>query len=199
MQTPLKIVFEDGLPVSDALRARIEHEAEKLEQFSSKIVACRVTVGRLSGRHHQGDLFQVRLQMTLPGRDEIVVDRNPGEDHAHEDAFVAVRDAFNAARRRLQDHERRFAGQIKAHEAPLTGRVTQVFPDKDYGFISSDDGRDIYFHRNAVVNGGFARLKPGSPVRFTEVEGEKGPQASTVHVLHDGREHPSSRPVSDQI
>lgn len=115
MQIPLKIAFEDGLEPSDALRSRIEREAEKLEQFSSHIIGCRVTVGKLSARHRQGDLFQVRLQLVLPAGAEVVADRNPGTDHAHEDPFVAVRDAFAAARRRLQDRERRMSGQVKTH------------------------------------------------------------------------------------
>jgi ribosome-associated translation inhibitor RaiA len=117
MKIPLKIAFENGLDPSDALRARIEREAVKLEQFSKHIIGCRVTVGKLSARHHQGDLFQVRLQIVLPGGAEVVADRNPAADHAHEDAFVAVRDAFAAARRRLQDRARRMSGQVKTHEA----------------------------------------------------------------------------------
>lgn len=116
MQIPLKVAFEDGLETSDALLARIEREAKKLEQFSRRIVGCRVAVGKLSARHRQGDLFQVRLQLILPAGAEVVADRNPGADHAHEDAFVAVRDAFAAARRRLQDRARRMAGQVKTHQ-----------------------------------------------------------------------------------
>jgi cold shock CspA family protein/ribosome-associated translation inhibitor RaiA len=183
MQIPLKIAFENGLEPSDALTTRIEREAKKLEQFSRHIVACRVTVGKLSARHRQGDLFQVRLQLTLPGGAQVVADHNPAADHAHEDAFVAVRDAFAAARRRLQDWQRRTSGQVKVHEAVPEGRVTRIFAEQGYGFIAASDGREIYFHRNAVVNGGFARLKEGSAVRFAEGEGEKGPQATTVHPI----------------
>ena len=183
MQIPLKVAFEDGVQTSEALVARIEREAKKLEQFSRNIVGCRVTVGKLSARHRQGDLFQVRLQLTLPGGAQVVADHNPSADHAHEDAFVAVRDAFAAARRRLQDWERRASGQVKLHEAPPEGRVSRIFPDQGYGFIAADDGREIYFHRNAVVNDAFPRLKEGSAVRFAEGEGDKGPQATTVHPL----------------
>jgi cold shock CspA family protein len=116
-----------------------------------------------------------------------VVDRNPSADHAHEDPYVAVRDAFNAARRRLQDHQRRFEGRVKSHEAPPHGRVAQLFPEMDYGLIETADGREVYFHRNAVLNDGFDRLTPGAEVRFAEEEGEKGPQASTVHLV--GKSH----------
>jgi cold shock CspA family protein/ribosome-associated translation inhibitor RaiA len=187
MQVPLNITFEGGLTASDALRARIEREAGKLERFSHRITACRVAVIGRSGRRHQGELYHVRIQVVLPGRDDVVIDRNPDADHAHEDPYVAVRDAFNAARRRLQDHERRFAGRMKTHEAPPHGRVARFFPDEGYGFIETADGREIYFHRNALVNGRFDRLKPGAEVRFAEAEGEKGPQASTVHLV--GKSH----------
>ena len=67
-------------------------------------------IGR-SGRHRQGDLYQVRLQITVPGAADVMIDRNPSADHAHEDPYVAIRDAFAAARRRLQDIRRRAQGQ----------------------------------------------------------------------------------------
>ena len=72
-------------------------------------------------------------------------------------------------------------GQVKRHEAAPQGRVARLFPEEGYGFIESVDGREIYFHRNAVVNGGFERLAVGAAVRFAEASGDKGPQASTVH------------------
>lgn len=187
MQIPLKIAFEGGLEASDALTARIEKEAEKLEKFSDRITTCRVTVEGRSGRRRHGDLFGVRIQIVMPGRDEVVIDRNPPADHAHEDAYVAIRDAFSAARRRLQDHARRFAGQVKTHEAPPHGQVIRLEPVDGYGVIGTADGREVYFHRNAVLDGDFDRLKVGTEVRFAEEEGEKGPKATTVHVLGRSR------------
>ena len=181
MQIPLQITFEGGLTSSDALTRRIEHEAAKLERLHDRITSCRVAVIGRPGKRRHGDLYAVRLQITTPSEGEVVVDRNPPADHAHEDAFVTVRDAFNAARRRLQDRCRRVQGQVKRHEAPPQGRVIRMFPDEGYGFIESADGREVYFHRNAVVNGGFERLAVGAAVRFAETEGEKGAQASTVH------------------
>lgn len=183
MQIPLQITFEGGLESSDALRARIEREAAKLERFHDRITSCRVAVIGRSHRHRHGDLYAVRLQITGPGVADVVVDRNPPADHAHEDPFVTVRDAFAAARRRLQDRHRKIQGQVKLHEEPPTGRVTQVFPVDGYGYLESADGREIYFHRNALLNGDFAKLKAGAQVRFHEREGAKGPQASTVHLI----------------
>lgn len=180
MQAPLQITFEGGLEPSEALERRIRREAGKLERFHDRITSCRVAVIGRGGRRRNGDLFAVRLQITTPAQGDVMIDRNPPADHSHEDAFVAVRDAFDAARRRLQDHHRRMQGKVKVHEKPPHGRVARLFADDGYGFIESADGREIYFHRNAVVNGAFGRLTPGAPVRFVEVEGERGPRASTV-------------------
>lgn len=187
MQIPLKIAFEGGLASSEALITRIEKEAEKLEQFSDRITACRVVMKGRSGRQRQGDLYSVKIHIVAPGREDVVVDRNPPANHAHEDAYVAIRDAFKAARRRLQDHERRFAGEVKAHAPPPHGRVGRLEPIEGYGVIQTSDGREVYFHRNAVTGGGFERLKVGAEVWFSEEEGEKGPQASTVHLVGKSR------------
>jgi cold shock CspA family protein len=61
--------------------------------------------------------------------------------------------------------------------------VARIDVAGEFGFIATADGREIYFHKNSVLNGGFARLKPGTAVAFAEEDGEKGPQASTVRLL----------------
>jgi len=181
---PLQIAFEGGLEESPAIQARIEREAAKLERFASQILGCHVAVIGRSGRRHHGGLFAVRLRITRAGQGDVVVDRNPDEDHAHEDVYVAIRDAFNAARRRLQDRDRRLAGQVKQHEAQPHGRVSRIDRDEGFGFLETADGRELYFHRNAVDGHAFDQLEPGDAVRFIEGPGEKGPRASTVRPAH---------------
>jgi cold shock CspA family protein/ribosome-associated translation inhibitor RaiA len=194
MQIPLQITFEGGLEASESLRQRIEREAEKLERFHDKITSCRVAVIGRGGRRRHGDLYAVRLQITAPGESDVMIDRNPPADHAHEDAFVAVRDAFAAARRRLQDRRRRMQGVVKTHESPLTrGRVVRIFTEEAYGFLETENGREVYFHRNALLNGDFERLAVGDRVRFAESEGEMGLQASTVHVARGRRSQSADR------
>ena len=188
MTIPLQIAYEGGLEASPAMQARIEHEATKLERFAERIHSCHVAVVGRSGRRRHGDLYGVRIRITRPGQTDVVVDRNPNADHAHEDVYVAIRDAFNAARRRLQDRERRVAGQVKRHEAPPQGHVSRLLRDEGYGFIETADGLELYFHRNAVLNGGFERMREGDEVRFAEEAGEKGPQASTVRLVPHARE-----------
>ena len=162
----------------------MREKAAKLERFYERIMGCRVVLEAVTRRHHQGNLYRVRIDLTVPGR-ELVVSREPGKDHAHEDVYVAIRDAFDAMRRQLEDYARKRRGEVKHHEAPPHGRIAQLFPD--HGFIETPDGREIYFHRNSVLNGGFDHLQVGTEVAFTEEEGIKGPQASTVRPL--GKHH----------
>lgn len=176
------IVTYRNMEASEAIDQRIQDRIVKLERLFGHVIGCRVAVEAPHRHHRQGKTFRVRVHATLPGR-EIVAARDPGEDHAHEDVYVAIRDAFDAVERRLEDHARRRRGAVKTHEAPPTGRVVKLFPDAGYGFVATPDGREVYFHRNSVLNDGFGRLEVGSAVRFAEESGEKGPQATTVAPL----------------
>ncbi len=180
MRLPLQITYRDMLP-SEAVERVIRERAERLDQFCDRIMSCRVVVESRHHRHHQGTLYHIRIDLTAPGG-EVVVSREPALHQSHEDVYVAIRDAFDAARRRLEDHVRRHRQQIKVHEAAPRGRVVRVDRKNDYGFIETVDGREIYFHRNSVVNADFDRLAEGDLVRFHEEAGDKGPQASTVHL-----------------
>jgi ribosomal subunit interface protein len=180
MEIPLQITFRDVAP-SAAVEARIRERVAELERFYDRIMHCHVCVQAPHRRRHQGTLFHVRIDLTVPG-DTVVVNRTPAADHAHEDVYVAIRDAFDAARRQLEDIARRQRGATKVHELPPVARVAKLFPEQDYGFITTPDGREIYFHRNSVVNVPFDRLEVGREVEFVEEAGEKGPQATTVRV-----------------
>lgn len=139
MKIPLQINFRHMDP-SDALEAKIREKAQKLEQFAEHIMSCRVTVDQEHKHHQQGNLFSVKLDITVPGK-EIVIDRHPDKHHAHE----------------------------------------------DYGLIETSESREIYFHRNSIIDEDFDNLKEGDKVRFSEEMGDKGPQASTVHI--EGKHH----------
>ena len=111
MQLPLQITFH-GIERSPAIEAAIYEKAAKLEQFHERIMSCAVVVG-IPGRHkHKGKEFVVRIDLKVPGG-EIVVSR----DH-NEDIQVALRDAFDAARRKLEDTARRKRGEVKSRSAP---------------------------------------------------------------------------------
>lgn len=185
MRMPLQISFR-GLHSGGAADAVIRRRAEALNHFYDRIMGCRVIVERPHLHSRKGHLYQVRIDLTVPGG-EIVVQRAPALDRSREDLCVAIRDTFDAARRLLQDHARRRRAEVKTHVGPRTGRVGRLFPD--YGFIVTPDGEEIYFHANSVVGDRFSYLDAGAEVRFClhEGEGEKGAQASSVVPI--GRRH----------
>ena len=113
MQIPLQVVFHNMEP-SAALEANIRERAQKLERFSDRITSFRVTVEAPHKHHHKGNIYHIAVDIVVPDA-EIVVSRNPHGNHAHEDAYVAVRDAFNSARRKLEDYEARRRGKVKSH------------------------------------------------------------------------------------
>jgi ribosomal subunit interface protein len=186
MELPLQITFRK-MPASPAIEANIREKAARLDRFSDHIMACRVIVEAPHRHHHQGKLYHVRIDVTVPGG-ELVVSREPAAHHAHEDVYVAIRDAFDAAVRQLQDYVRRQRGQTKVHETQVHGRVARIVSTKDHGFIETADGHEVYFHRHSVLGDGFDRLAVGDEVRFVEEPGEKGAQASTVYAI--GKHHP---------
>jgi cold shock CspA family protein/ribosome-associated translation inhibitor RaiA len=186
MQTPLVIAFE-GIGHSDAIEARIREEASKLEQFHERITSARVVVARTQHRHHHGDTFRIRIHVQAPGGVDIHVNRDPSVTGRHEDIQVTITDAFDAARRQLQDAIRKQKGYTKSHETPPHGTIQMLLPDKDCGFITAADGREIYFHRNSVADGGFDELSVGEEVRFSEEAGDQGPRATIVQPV--GKHH----------
>jgi len=187
MELPLQIAFRH-MDSSDAVTARIRERAEDLERFFDRIMSCRVVVECRHPRRQQGNLFRVRVDLKVPGR-EIVVGRDPAAHHAHEDVYVAIRDAFDTTRRLLEDHVREARGDVKLHVVPDHGRIARILPEQNCGFILSADGYEIYFHRNSVTNGEFDKLTVGDEVRFVaqHAESAEGPQASTVVPL--GKHH----------
>jgi ribosome-associated translation inhibitor RaiA len=180
MRLPLQITFR-GMEASDAITARIRERAEELDRLSDRIVACHVVVDSGQGHQRKGRIHHVRVTLTVPGG-EIAVTRDPPEHHAHEDMNVAIRDAFDATRRQLEDHLRRHHGQVKTHDLPDHGAVSRLFPGQGYGFITAPAGQEIYMHRNSVLNGGFDALRIGDAVIYVvdPEDGGEGPQASSV-------------------
>lgn len=187
MQVPLQISFRN-LDRSPAVEAEVRDRIEELERFFGRIVSCRVVIEASSHRPRQGRVYHVRTVLNVPGNEIMVNHRRP-RYQAHDDVYAAVRACFDAVRRQLEDHARRRRGDVKHHEDRGHGRIALLLPKEHYGTIAATDGREIYFHPNAVVGGSFDRLNVGDEVRFVEHpgEGEKGPQASTV--IPTGKHH----------
>jgi len=179
MQLPLQITFR-GIPHSDAVEARIREKASKLDKFHNRIMSCRVAVESEHQHHHQGNQYHIRIDITTPGK-EIVISREHHDNHAYENIYVAIRDAFDAAIRQLENLSRVQRGEVKKHRLESVGTVARLLPEKDHGFITSENGREIYFHRNSVNGGGFDTLKVGTIIRYKEEDSDLGPKASMIY------------------
>lgn len=180
MQMPVEIEFQ-GIKANETLRASIADHVEVLEKRFGRLTTCRVTVRAPGDHHRNGGLFEVTIRLLLPQGREVEVARTPSADERHADVNFAVNDAFKRARRRLQDQARRMRGEVKSHDGQPIATVKRL--DRDFGFLETPDGRDVYFHRNSVVNDAFSHLVPGARVMYCEAAGMKGPQASTVKPL----------------
>jgi len=184
MQIPVEITFRD-MPKWEKAEEEVRKRAAELERFFDRITSCRVVIEAPHLHQQKGQIYHVRVDLTVPGK-EIVVKRDPADKKPHEDLYLAIRDAFRIARRQLQDYVRERRGLVKAHETPPHGRVTKLFPEEGYGFLETPEGTEVYFHRNAVLDS-FEELAVGSEVRYTEEEGDRGPQATSVRLV--GRHH----------
>jgi ribosome-associated translation inhibitor RaiA len=121
MQVPVQITFRE-IPHSVQLDERIQEQAAKLEEFYDRNTSCHVVIEEPHRYHRSGNLFHVRIHVAVPGQ-ELVVDREPPDDHAREDLLVTVRGAFKAMRRQLEDYVRNLRGDVKMHdEGAIVGR-----------------------------------------------------------------------------
>lgn len=181
MQSPLQITFRN-MKTSEAIEADIQGRVDKLEEINNQIISCKVVLEAPPKKQQQGGLFKVNIDLTCP-EGKVVVNKEPsGKNRAHEDCYVALRDAFKAAARQLERHAERRRGEVKSHEETPMGEVCYLSPMEDYGTIRTLDNREIYFHRNSVGNADFDSLTIGTRVSFHESEGDQGPQASIVKV-----------------
>lgn len=185
MDFPLQVEFRN-MDRSAAIETAVEERCKKLERFAGDVMRCKVTVEAPHRHHAKGNLYHVSIDLHLPGA-EIVVNRDPSRNHAHEDPYVAIRDAVGAAARQLQDYVRVRRGKVKAHEMPPHGEVVEVHPEEDFGRIAAPDGRLIYFHRNSLLDAKLEDVSVGDAVRFDEEQGDGGPQASSVRLI--GKHH----------
>jgi ribosomal subunit interface protein len=180
MPVPLQITFRNVTP-SEAVESAIRERFDRLSRFHDHIMSCRVWVESPHRHRHKGQLFEVRVDVTVPGG-EILAMRNPDQRAAHEDIYVALRDAFDAVKRQLQDRQRKVRGDVKPHPAPHHARVLRVFPADGFGFLRTLDEREVYFHRNSLVDADFEFLDVGTEVTYVEEQGANGPQAARVMV-----------------
>lgn len=180
MQVPMEIAYR-GVEKSDAISSLIDERAERLEKVCTNIISCRVAVEKEQDTH---PIYRCRVIVRTPPEHEIVAKRESPDRGVHESALrYIVGETFDAAEKQLKQVMAKRRRDVKSHpEHEPAAVVVRLFREDGYGFLMTLDGREIYFHKNSVFNGGFERLEVGTGVRFEEAEGKEGPQASTVHV-----------------
>ncbi|MFK0735452.1 MAG: HPF/RaiA family ribosome-associated protein [Gloeotrichia echinulata GP01] len=115
MKTVLQLTFHN-VPSSPAVEEKISEHVAKLERLYDRIISCRVVVDIPHRNHHKGKLYHIQIDLTVPNG-EIVVNRNPSDEPSHTDIYIAIRDAFDAAKRQLQDYVDLQRGEVKTHRS----------------------------------------------------------------------------------
>ena len=199
MKRPVTVTFH-GMPPSEWIEHEIRGRAAKLETYCSDIMSCHVVFDVPHRHHEEGNRFSLRIDLRVPD-EEIAVTRasnlhasrrDLGEhewvkqfdvEGMRKDVRLVIREAFDVARRRLQDYVRKRRLAVKSHQELPRGHVIAWTPEERFGTIEAADGHEVYFHQNSVIGSGLKRLRVGADVAFAEERGEKGPQASSVKVM----------------
>jgi ribosomal subunit interface protein len=185
VQLPLQITYRDMDP-TPGMDAAIRDKVDHLQRYHPRIVRCHVVVDAPHASQHHPHHFRVMFNLTIPGK-EIVAAKENHDKPEQRDFYIALRDSYEAARRQLESEREKAQGHTKVHEVPPHGRVSKLFPGQDYGFVFMPDGNEVYFHRNAVVEGSWEDIEIGDEVRVVVQEGNEGLQASTVKPI--GKHH----------
>jgi cold shock CspA family protein len=199
MLLPVQVTFRN-IEDHTGLDAYVQKEAAKLERFFNRISSCRVMVERPQ-KAASSNTYHVRIDLGVPN-EELVVKHVPSLHATLEDLQTqksrrearsvlarktpkrAIHEAFQEMARQLQDYACRQNRTVKTKQHIAEGVVQEVLPEKGFGILETDDGRELYFHQASVLGAHFRQLRVGSKVKFAEEAGEKGPQASTVRLIH---------------
>jgi ribosome-associated translation inhibitor RaiA/cold shock CspA family protein len=188
MQVPLEISFHN-LKKEDWAENEIRGHVARLEEIFDRLVSCRVRVDQRANNSNFTIPPVVRIEMSVPGRKDIVVAHEPDRLQRRfqaPDLHNAINEAFRIAARRLSE----FKAQLSDYTAPgrhesvneFLGQVAELAPDRDHGFLMTKEGGLLYFHRNSVLNGDFDALRRGTSVYYVEAVGDTGPIATKVRV-----------------
>lgn len=113
---PFSITFRD-FPESDSLWMAIQSRIQRLEHFFDHIIRSDIVISSPHRHSHREPTYHVIVRVKIPGQ-EIVINKDHHDDKAHRDAYLAIRDAFDAADRVLEEKTRIIKGMVKHHEKP---------------------------------------------------------------------------------
>lgn len=188
MQVPLEIAFHN-MDHSAWAEEEIRGRVADLESIYDRITSCRVRVDQRATNSNDTIPPVVHIEMGIPGRKDIIVSHEP--DHLQQkfqrpDLRNAINEAFRIAERQLRDYKDKLNDHSKEarHEADHQnlGQVTELNPDRDFGFLLTNEGGQLYFHRNSLLTGDFDALKLRDEVYYVEDVGDTGPIATKVRV-----------------
>ncbi len=206
MQVPPEISVK-GFKMTPAVEKLLEKQIDRLEKVCDYITSVRVAIEKEQNRHQTGNPYRIRLDIRVPPNHELVTKhqsvihkdmRVPPKNEAEPEAALnrlpklpkyevlstAIRNTFDSARRQLEKLVELQRKNVKNHpNNQVMGYVEKINRDEDYGFIRSNDGQQVYFHKNSTLHDEWERLQVGTGVRFVEEEGEKGLQASSLELV----------------
>ena len=176
MEVPPEITFR-GLEKSDEIETHILKKAAKLDEIHPGIISCRVAVEREQEHQRSGSPHRVRVVVRIPPGKELVGRREPGEGWIDDRLQTAVSNAFDAVQRQLVKIKEIQQGKVKsAPEQELVGHVVRLIREQGYGFIRSVDGREIYFHKNAVATTTSSAWRSAPAFDIFRPRARKGPK-----------------------
>lgn len=185
MEKPLEITYRN-VEKSRDIDSLIREKAAKLDEMHDRITSCRVSVEKPQEHQKTGNRYRVRIELHVPPGKDLVVRREASEGDMHDPLRVVINEAFKKISKQLKKIKGKQQEGPKNNAAgpEETGMVARLFPEEGYGFIKTLSDREVFFHRNSLANADFESLETGTGVRILEQEGEKGPQAATVHVVN---------------
>jgi cold shock CspA family protein/ribosome-associated translation inhibitor RaiA len=183
MQVPLEIAFHD-VEKSDWMEEEIRNRAAGLDAVYGRLTAVRVRMEKPHRSQRTGNLYECHIEMSVPGK-SLVVSRAP--HHAEDkysgpapDVAQVIRESFDAAEKQLKAFKEQIGGDVKRHaeDGQMGGQVSIL--EEDHGFVLTNTGGQLYFHRNSVLGDGFEALRRGDHVHYIETTGDTGPIANKV-------------------
>ncbi|MBX9773471.1 MAG: HPF/RaiA family ribosome-associated protein [Xanthobacteraceae bacterium] len=188
MQVPLEVAFHN-IDSSDWAEQEIRERVADLEKIYDRLTSCRVRVDQRAKNHNGTIPPVVHIELGIPGRPDVVVSHEPDHlmrKYQRPDLHKAINEAFRIAERRLVDIKEKRDGRTKEphHDGPnqALGQVAEIDPGGEFGFLLTQQGALLYFHRNAMLSGDFDDLRRGHEVYYVDAMGDTGPIASKVRV-----------------
>ena len=174
------VISYHNLDPSPAVDTIARRRIEKLERLFSGIIGCDLALEALQRRKRHGRTVRAHLVVHLPGPD-LSVERTVAQGSAQDDLILAVNRAFSAAEKMLKRRKKVMGHvEVKHHPPVLHGEITLIEQDLEHGWLRADDGREVYFQKDALTRGDWSSLSVGTRLRFREMQGEKGPYATGV-------------------